>query len=351
MSTIEKRKKLEHFADMTDSTRFKERFRNQYSEKNYTLKTACKIIRDLIFVIVRDSDIEFSKVTYRIKEAESCLDKYERKYRSNVNSADELFEAITDIMGVRIVLLYEDDIPKIKKLLQEDFEILGTTDKSSAIEEIENQFGYKGLHLDLKMKGIRTELQEYKIAKDAKFELQIRSIVQDAWSEVDHKLKYKSEIPTKLKRRISRLAALFELADQEFINIRDDVSDLESSTINTDPEYLSQDFESKKLDVFSFIKLSSPHFPDQEFRQKGSDSFVRDIRSCNKDITSSDFEQALNSLEVISNYQRDIEKEFKPFNSIRHALYLNSKKHYAPLLYDHARKNFDTWLAERKKSK
>ena len=82
------------------------------------------------------------------------------------------------------------------------------------IEETESEFGYKGLHLDLKLDDERKILPEYVGFGDQQFEVQIRTIVQDAWSEVDHKLKYKKEIPSDIKRRIYRLAALFELADQ-----------------------------------------------------------------------------------------------------------------------------------------
>ena len=48
------------------------------------------------------------------------------------------------------------------------------------------------------------------------FELQIRTIIQDSWSVLDHKIKYKKSIPGQLKRRINVLSALFELADREF---------------------------------------------------------------------------------------------------------------------------------------
>ena len=48
-----------------------------------------------------------------------------------------------------------------------------------------------------------------------------RTIIQDSWSVLDHKIKYKKSIPGSLKRRINVLSALFELADREFRQIRD----------------------------------------------------------------------------------------------------------------------------------
>jgi ppGpp synthetase/RelA/SpoT-type nucleotidyltranferase len=56
--------------------------------------------------------------------------------------------------------------------------------------------------------------------KNIRIELQIRTVIQDAWSILDHKIKYKNSIPQNLKRRINRLSALFEIADEEFLNIQ-----------------------------------------------------------------------------------------------------------------------------------
>jgi putative GTP pyrophosphokinase len=53
-------------------------------------------------------------------------------------------------------------------------------------------------------------------------ELQVRTVLQHAWAAVSHKLQYKREddIPVQLRRKLFRLSALFELADDEFISLR-----------------------------------------------------------------------------------------------------------------------------------
>jgi hypothetical protein len=54
-------------------------------------------------------------------------------------------------------------------------------------------------------------------------EIQVRTALQHAWSAVNHKLDYKSptEVPRELRRRLFRLSALFELADEQFSELRD----------------------------------------------------------------------------------------------------------------------------------
>jgi putative GTP pyrophosphokinase len=58
------------------------------------------------------------------------------------------------------------------------------------------------------------------------FEIQIRSILQHAWAEIEHDLGYKSAeaIPRHIRRRFARLAGVLELADDEFGAIRDDLA-------------------------------------------------------------------------------------------------------------------------------
>ena len=68
-----------------------------------------------------------------------------------------------------------------------------------------------------------------------RFELQIRTVVQDSWSTLDHKIKYKKSIPAALKRRINTLAALFELADREFRQVREE-TELQIEMAAAEPE-------------------------------------------------------------------------------------------------------------------
>ena len=71
------------------------------------------------------------------------------------------------------------------------------------MEAKDDSFGYKGLHVDLKLKSPRTGMKEYKRYSDLRFEVQIRTIIQDAWSVLDHKIKYKKSIPTSMKRKFT----------------------------------------------------------------------------------------------------------------------------------------------------
>jgi hypothetical protein len=90
-----------------------------------------------------------------------------------------------------------------------------------------------------------------------KAEIQTRSILQHAWAEIEHDLGYKStqEVPQTIRRRFSRLAGLLELADQEFISIKNELSTYESSVperIEAAPQLVTID----KASLLAFISNS-----------------------------------------------------------------------------------------------
>lgn len=82
-------------------------------------------------------------------------------------------------------------------------------------------------------------------------EIQIRSILQHAWAEIEHDLGYKSknEVPAQIRRSFARVAGLLELADHEFMRIREELSTYSSQVrrqIQQSPQAVSVDRDSLK---------------------------------------------------------------------------------------------------------
>lgn len=73
----------------------------------------------------------------------------------------------------------------------------------------------------------RCHLPENHLISDFSFEIQIRSILQHAWAEIEHELGYKSKNspPQPIQRRFYRLAGLLEVTDEEFKQIRNDIEE------------------------------------------------------------------------------------------------------------------------------
>ena len=200
-------------------------FRTHYAQQLPALEEACAALTAMVAAVVtRTAGVDIAKVEGRVKEADECIRKFVRKYRPALeenNTPYEIQHYITDLVGVRVVCLYEDELEKIAAIVRGHFAVIDVTDKVTAVESTEASFGYKGLHLDLKLSHAERTQPEHAAYAHLPFELQVRTIIQDSWSVLDHKIKYKKSIPQQLKRRINVLSALFELADREFLQIRD----------------------------------------------------------------------------------------------------------------------------------
>lgn len=129
---------------------------------------------------------------------------------------------MTDIAGVRVITYYTEDVDRVSKIVESEFKIdyNNSIDKREALEP--DRFGYCSVHYVVEMSPSRLKLREYQIFEGLKCEIQIRSVLQHAWAEIEHDLGYKSEIgiPKDIRRNFSRLAGLLEIADKEFQEIR-----------------------------------------------------------------------------------------------------------------------------------
>lgn len=338
----------------------KVKFREYYNEKRALFEDAAASYKTLISLLLADND-KFSTpiVTGRVKNREECITKFSLKYQKKCEeqqSPYEIKDYISDIIGIRVVCLYESDIQLIKDVVADNFEIISETDKTLAVESQDDTFGYKGLHLDSKLSSQRSALPEYRRFSEYSFEVQIRTIVQDAWSVLDHKIKYKKSIPLHLKRRINRMAALFELADQEFQNIRNETAELEKQPITlglAKKSTNSSEFGSKSLlTPFNFMPIASKTFPTYKFEGYKVDGFVHELTEVNSSITSEEFENAIAKSKGIMDeycaYQQSTHlNRLNPYTTIRHALYLYDKDKYGMLLFDLQRNNFEKWHGQK----
>ena len=329
-------------------------FRDYWNENSTLLNQAKNAFIAIINALLID-EFPIAAVSGRVKSREECVKKFSLKYQTVLeeqNTPYEIKDHITDLIGLRIVSLYETDVSKIKDALAKEFEVIEVTDKISAMEAREDSFGYKGLHVDLKLKSPRVEMKEYKRYSNLRFEVQIRTIIQDAWSVLDHKIKYKKSIPISMKRRINTLAALFELADREFYNIKIKTDDQQAEARDKLDQTISI---TEELDAFTFLAIVEDKFSEFNFQPHKIDGFVAEIvEYSNGTLKIKDFkeifEKEFNDVEQYKEYLEQEENDphvINPFTEIRHILYKNDKEKYKKILSKNQRDRFDHWLQER----
>lgn len=174
-------------------------------------------VRDILSDITKELGIGVLAIEHRVKEEKSLAGKLERK-GDGYNS----FEDITDILGCRVICFLSDEVDKIGKKVEEKFTVdwENSSNKKDLLKE--NAFGYLSLHYICSLP-FGSKWPDEICGK--KFEIQIRTILQHAWSAINHDIGYKNDfgVPREIKRQFARLAGLLELADDEFVRVRDNM--------------------------------------------------------------------------------------------------------------------------------
>ncbi len=116
----------------------------EYNDKLPNYDRARENIKEALEEFLKEKNISFVTIESRIKDFESFYEKISRKKYGNP------FEENEDFCGIRIILYFQDDIEKVNKIIEENFIIEESENKSNKLED--NEFGYRSNHLIIKVK-------------------------------------------------------------------------------------------------------------------------------------------------------------------------------------------------------
>ena len=192
-------------------------------DKNVSLfEILSRKISALLEGLIRDEGLYVHSIHHRVKQRDSLSRKVNRPDTSFKELGD-----LTDIAGVRVITYYSSDVDRVADIVRREFSVdrENSVDKRALLDP--DRFGYLSLHYIVSLSKSYGKLAEYKRLVRLKAEIQIRSILQHAWAEIEHDLGYKSKyaIPIHIRRRFSRLSGLLELADYEFDGLRKNLRD------------------------------------------------------------------------------------------------------------------------------
>ena len=184
-----------------------------YHEQLPQLEQLIEQASNLLKAALREQNIQLNTFEGRIKTEESLAGKLEKKgykYRT--------LHDVTDVVGIRVVTYYTDDVDKVAAIAKQIFDI----DWKNSVDKRKHQlnsFGYLSLHYIcyLKEGPLRT----------IPFEIQMRTALQHVWSAIEHDIGYKGavKLPPEFVRQFSRLAGMLEMADDEFSRLRTTMTD------------------------------------------------------------------------------------------------------------------------------
>jgi len=186
----------------------------EYEKKAKKLEKLGEKLKAEFEECLNDEDVEFHSITHRVKEFESFSEKIRFKGYSIP------FEDCEDLCGIRIIHYYNSDAGKIEDIINAETDVLDRIDKTGALEA--DRFGYHSIHYIVKLKEKFKKIQSFRGLSDHKVEIQVRTITQHAWAEIEHKLAYKKseDVPSEFRRKFAQISALFEIADEKFDDVR-----------------------------------------------------------------------------------------------------------------------------------
>ena len=183
----------------------------QYAARHAQLVEDAHEYVALVTSILDEAGINYLTVTGRAKTVESFAAKAGRTVDGLPVYADPLRE-ITDQIGVRVITYVRSDVSAVADVLGSQLRVLDDRDLGQETAS-EGRFGYASRHLQVSRNGGPTA------------QVQVRTVLQHAWAEFEHDIRYKGTVPEEhardFDRRFTLAAGLLELADQEFTTIRD----------------------------------------------------------------------------------------------------------------------------------
>jgi predicted RNase H-like nuclease/ppGpp synthetase/RelA/SpoT-type nucleotidyltranferase len=195
----------------------------EYAALQPTLQAAADEFVQLAIALLDEAGINYLSVTGRAKSVASFAAKAARAVDGRQVFTDPLRQ-ITDQIGIRVITYVQSDVQAVADLL--DDQVVVHDDRDMGRETAsEGRFGYASRHLLVSLDPVRAGQDAYDLLRGRQAQVQIRTVLQHAWAEFEHDIRYKGTIPDEhvpdFDRRFTLAAGLLELADREFSTIRD----------------------------------------------------------------------------------------------------------------------------------
>lgn len=261
-----------------------------YRDAEPRFKALADIVAATINSLLKEQRVAYLAVSARVKTLESILEKFSRK-------SYESYKDLTDFLGVRVIVYLDSEISTVCQLLEKAFQAHPELGVDKSEELAVDQIGYRSVHYICDLGNKRLELPELSQYKGLKFEVQIRTVLQHAWAEIEHDRSYKfsGDLPQILRRRLNLLAGTLELVDREFSTLAKDLD-----------EHARQETKKKPIEVNDSQELS----PEVVSQFLNSLPFGKDVRSEGKNSSLASMFEELTSFGLLN--VEDLRNIFSP---------------------------------------
>jgi len=224
----------------------------EYAERRSELERVTAHYVAAVTTLLDDAGVNYLSVTGRTKSVASFAGKA-HKFRLTDPDRDAA-ELITDQVGVRVVTYLLSDVTAVAGILSDELQVLDDRDLGRETAD-EGRFGYSSRHLLVTgAEGLDETLAGHPAS------VQVRTVLQHAWAEIEHDIRYKGTLPveyaSEMDRHFTLAAGLLELADREFAEISERIQS-STQTYRTD-----EDANDPRIDDRDLTAFLSRQYPD-----------------------------------------------------------------------------------------
>lgn len=192
-------------------------FLESYAEQQAEHALLAHLAEEYVCESLCDREYNLHQVTGRAKGLESLRGKLLQKHYADPA------RQVTDLIGVRVITYYAEQVDAIVERLRLKFVVdkANSFDKRSSLVDA-GIFGYRSVHIVGHLSRAAAVPKKYADLRGRTLEIQVRSVLDHAWSEIEHELVYKSGFvhEAAYRRRFAAVAGTFEILEREFVKLK-----------------------------------------------------------------------------------------------------------------------------------
>jgi putative GTP pyrophosphokinase len=195
---------------LPDRNLFKEHYERTSGSRDHITKELIETVERVVYLLA-------SRPT--VKGRVKGFTSYYKKYLKLLKAVPGTEPVITDLIALRVICPFLEDLTAVENLLRGNFSVTELDRKGAHFSF--KEFGYESVHLLIEIP--EALIEKWGDCGSRQAEIQIRTILQDAWAEVEHELVYKAEFTPfdePMKRKLAAVNASLSLADSIFQEIR-----------------------------------------------------------------------------------------------------------------------------------
>lgn len=191
-----------------------------YSTHRFKCKLFEQAFEEHLSRLMQEEGLRDARIETRTKTVESFVAKA-CKVSGEIFKYQNPDREITDAIGARVMVPLVTDIDPVRESIKRRFIVEEESERGEE-EGSADVPGYRSLHLLVRLGEGDLQRREFAEFGDMIVEIQVRTILQHAWAALQHDLGYKADRPPSpaVRRRITALAGLLELADREFVEVK-----------------------------------------------------------------------------------------------------------------------------------